>query len=62
MLGEVLRCVEVDDAFHLGVRLFNSISGVSDLGRLNRRLIQEEAPARAITKAITKAMTQAMTQ
>jgi hypothetical protein len=42
MLGEVMRCVPVDGAYHLGVQLFNPLSATSDLNRLNRQLLQEE--------------------
>jgi hypothetical protein len=42
MLGEVMRCVPVDGAYHLGVQLFNALSATSDLNRLNRQLLQEE--------------------
>jgi hypothetical protein len=42
MLGEVLRCVEVNGAYHVGVQLFNSLSGATEINRLNRQLLQEE--------------------
>jgi hypothetical protein len=42
MLGEVVRCVEVNGAYHVGVQLFNSLSGATELNRLNRQLLQEE--------------------
>jgi hypothetical protein len=42
MLGEVLRCVQIDGAYHLGIRLFQPLTGASDLSRLNRHLLQED--------------------
>ena len=42
MLGEVVRCIEVNGAFHVGVQLFNSLSAGAELNRLNRQLLQEE--------------------
>jgi len=50
MLGEVLRCVPIDGAYHLGIRLFQPLTGSSDLGRLNRRLLQEELLATRVTQ------------
>jgi hypothetical protein len=42
MLGEVVRCVAIDGAYHVGVHLFQSLTGAFDLSRLNNRLLLED--------------------
>ncbi len=42
LLGEVVRCVPIDGAHHVGVHLFQSLTGAFDLSRLNNRLLLEE--------------------
>lgn len=42
MLGEVVRCVAIDGAYHVGVHLFQSLTGAFDLSRLNNGLLLED--------------------